>query len=132
MEGDDVGAKHAEQDLLAPRHPGEDLGRRPGNVQEEPDGLIGPTFAQQPRDERQVVVVHPRDRSLAIAERGERRASEGGVHVLVAPPPAALKPRLLDGVVQQRPQGRVGESVVVLAHLGDGQADRQQPGPQPG
>jgi hypothetical protein len=96
-------------------------------VQEEPDGLIGQPFPDQPGNEHEVVVVNPRERARPLTERAQRLVGEGGVHLPVALPPGALKAWFLDRIVEQRPQRRVGEPVVVVTELGGGQADRQQP-----
>jgi hypothetical protein len=127
VEGHDVRAEQPEQDLLPPRQAGENIRRRPGHMQEEPDGLIGQPFPDQPGNEHEVVVVNPRERARPLTERGQRPVGEGGVHLPVALPPGALKSWFLDRIMEQRPQRRVGEPVVVITELRAGQADRQQP-----
>ena len=88
--------------------------------------LLGALPADQLRDEQQVVVVHPEQRVGGRLEGAHRRVGEPGVDLGVALPPAALEDRLLDRVVQQRPQGPVGEAVVVVAHLRGRQPDRRE------
>jgi hypothetical protein len=58
-----VRAEQPEQDLLPPGQAREDVRRRPGHVQEEPDRLIGPPLPDEPRDEHEVVVVDPGKRA---------------------------------------------------------------------
>jgi hypothetical protein len=127
-----VGAEQPEQDLLPPGQAREDVRRRPGHVQKEPNRLIGQPLPDQLRDEHEVVVVDPGERARPLAERGQRAFGEDGVERLVALPPGALEAWFLDRVVQQRPQRRVGEPVVVVAELRGGQPDGQQPDVEPG
>ncbi len=126
VERHDVGAEQAEQDFAAPREARVDIRRRPRYVQEEPHRLVGPPLPDHLRDEHEVVIVHPRQRARPRVKLGERRVREGGVHLPVGIPPGTLESRLLDRVVQQRPEGRVGEAVVVVADLRSGEADRSQ------
>src|SRR5262249_33847830 len=68
----------------------------------------------------------PRERARPLAESGQRPVREGGVHLPVAVPPCALETWFIDRVVEQRPQRRVGEPVVVITEPGGGEPDRQQ------
>ena len=122
LETDQVGAQQALDDLGAPGQPHEQLDRRERDVQEEPDPHVGPQPAEQLRDELQLVVVHPDGR----ARRGEigGRLGEPRVDLLVGLPPVAVELRFDDGIVIQRPQGLVGEALVVVVDLVAGQRDR--------
>ena len=124
VEGHHVRPQQPDQDLLPPRQPGEDVRRRPGYVQEEPDRLLRPPPADELGDQHQVVVVYPGERIRLLGQGRQRPVGEHRVHVPVGGPPGSLEAGLLDRVVQQRPQRRVGEAVVVVADLGAGQADR--------
>ena len=82
---------------------------------EEPDAQIRPALAEHGRDQLQVVVVHPDDRTLARRAGGGLR--EALVHAHVRLPPLLLERRSADGVVIERPERVVGEAVVVLGDL---------------
>jgi hypothetical protein len=96
-------------------------------VVEEPDGEVRALLAQHLRHELQLVVLHPHGR----AGRGGLRGGVGEALVDgdVGVPPLAVVARLRDDVVVQRPQGVVGEALVVLGEvlLGEGDGDDRDP-----
>ena len=59
LEPDQVGAEQPFEELTPPRQLLEELGRREGDVQEEPDAEVGAQLTQLLRDELQLVVLHP-------------------------------------------------------------------------
>jgi hypothetical protein len=126
VEADDVGAERPEQQVSAPRDAGEDVGRGPRGVQEQAAALLRTLTADELGHQEQVVVVHPQQSVVVAVDRRHGSVGETLVHRGVRRPPGPLEHRLLDGVVQQRPQGPVGEAVVVVADLRSGQGHRRQ------
>src|SRR5690606_19253047 len=115
LEAEIVGAEKTLQDLAPPRNPLEDLRRRKGYVEKEPDPGLGEPLPHHGRHELQLVVVHPDD----VPFRGH--VGDGVCEALVdgdvAPPPVAVELGRADGVVVERPDGAVAESVVVVLDL---------------
>ena len=88
LEADVRRAEQPVDDLLVPRQPRPHLGRRERHVQEEGDPRVVVARPEHPRDEHQVVVVHPQQRLVVgqgvrllrepLVRRRDRRASCGG------------------------------------------------------
>ena len=93
-------------------------------MDEEADAYVGPELAEQPGDELQLVVVHPDGGAWRGLTGG--RLGEPPVDVRVRLPPGAVELRGRDDVVVERPQGRVGEALVVVLDLGRRQRDADQ------
>lgn len=72
----------------------------------------------------QLIVLHPDRRALG-GDSG-RRLRKLAVHVDVRLPPFAVVLRLDDHIVVQRPQGGVGEALVVFGDFLGGKPDRVQ------
>ena len=102
------------EDLLAPRQPRPDLGRRERHVEEERDRPADAEAAQGGRDEHQLVVVHPGQR----VRLGEGRGATGEAVVDGA---VGGPLRLVADVVLA-----VGEPVVVALDLRAAQLDARQ------
>jgi hypothetical protein len=107
-------------------------------VVEEADAHVAAQLAQHPRDQLELVVVHPDGRpGVGLFGRGLREAA---VDYDVRLPPAAVEPRRRDDVVVERPQRRVAEALVEMPDLGIGQAEPdelqavrlERPGGRPG
>ena len=64
LEADHVGAEQALDDLAAPRQLRVDAVWRKRNVIEEPDREVGASLAQHLRNELQLIVLHPDDRTV--------------------------------------------------------------------
>jgi hypothetical protein len=111
LEADQVGAEQAVEDLLAPGQLGEDAVRREGNVVEEADHEVGARVAEHPRHQLELVVVHPHGGAGRCGGGGGLR--EPAVDLDVRLPPLAVVAGRRDDVVVQRPQGVVGEALVV-------------------
>ena len=124
LEADQVGAEQALEDLAAPRQLLEELGRREGDVQEEADPQVRAQLAQHRRHQLHLVVVHPHGRALGGGLG--RPLGEPPVDRGVGVPPLAVELRLGDDVVVERPQGRVGEALVVVLDLRGGHRHRDQ------
>jgi hypothetical protein len=93
-------------------------------VQEEADLEVGPLLAQHRRDELELVVLHPHRRALG-GDLG-RRVGEPLVDLHVGVPPVAVEGGLRHDVVVERPEGAVGEALVVVLDLFGGQLDGVQ------
>ena len=124
LEADEVGAEEAAQDLVAPGQLDEQLGGREGDVQEEADEEVGALLAQHLRHELQLVVLHPDRGALLGHRRRAVREALVDLHVRVPPLPAELGRH--DHVVVERPQGAVGEPLVVVGDLGLRQRHRDE------
>ena len=125
VEGDNICAEEAVEDLLPPGQPGEDLGWRERHVQEESDRPVGrPPPAQELGHEHQLVVVDPAQcRSSGSGDVGGGKTRvDGAVDV----PPVAVVDGLLDQAVQERPECPVRESVVVGVDLATAEDDRAE------
>ena len=76
-------------------------------------------YAQHPRDQLELVVVHPHGRpQRRLFGRGLREAA---VDRDVRLPPPAVQLRRRDDVVVERPQRRVAETLIEVPDLGLGQ-----------
>ena len=111
MEADEVGSQHAADDLVAPRQRAERLVVGEGDVQEEPDGRIRQRLAQHRRQQHEVVVLDPQ--RVAGARFGQHCLAEPFVHAPVGLPFFFVEACELGEPVEQRPDGRVGEALVV-------------------
>ena len=125
MESHQVRAEQAFHDLGAPGQLHEQLDRREGDVQKEPDRQIGSQFAQHLGDQLQLIVLHPDDRAFGGGAR--RGFGEPAVDLDVAVPPLPVVDRFDDDVVIERPQRGVGETLVVLLDVVGGQPHWVQP-----
>ena len=115
LEADQVGSEQALEELAAPRQLLEQLGRREGDVEVEPDPEVGPELAQELGHELELVVVHPDGRVLGGPRRGALGEALVDAHVGV--PPLAVELRLGDQVVVERPEGGVAEPLVEAGDL---------------
>lgn len=87
VEADQIGAEKTFDDLGTPRHLHEQLDRRERDVEEEPDGEIGPQHAEHLRDQLELVVLDPHRRAV---RGGLRRCfGESPIHLDVGVPPLA-------------------------------------------
>jgi hypothetical protein len=94
-------------------------------VVEEADGEVWTQFAQNLRHQLQLVVLHPDD--SAGGGSGCRGRCKSLVHLDVALPPFAVVAGWRDDVVVERPEGVIGETLVVVGDLGGAQRDRNDP-----
>jgi hypothetical protein len=111
VEGDGIGGQQAAEDLLAPWQRAEDLRWRERDVQEEVDPAAKAELPQQAGDQHQVVVVDP-DAGAFAGDR-EHDFGESSVDARVGPKVLGCEHGLPGKVVEQRPQGAIGEAVVV-------------------
>ena len=115
LESNEVGPQQSFDEFLTPRQATVELNRRERDVEEEPDTQIGTHLTQVRGNEVELVILHP--------HRGPFGGLLGGllgeplVDLLEGVPPLAVEHRLDHAVVIQRPQGGVGESLVVLLDL---------------
>ena len=93
-------------------------------MQKEPDGEVRPQHSQHLRHQLQLIVLDPHRRIRRCRLGG--RFCEPPVHLDVAVPPLAVVDRLDDQIVVQRPQGGVGETLVVLGDVVCRQPNRVQ------
>jgi hypothetical protein len=115
LEADDVGAEQPLDDLGAPRELGVDPVGRERDVVEEADREIRPLLAEHLRHELQLVVLHPHRPALGGHQCGA--VGEATVDLHVALPPLPMVGGRRDHVVVERPQGVVGEALVVELDL---------------
>ena len=124
LEAEQVGAEQPLHHLPAPRKLGEDLVAGERDVVEEADPDVLTLLAQHPRNQLELVVVHPDGRARRrLFRRGLREAA---VDPHVRLPPAAVELRRRDDVVVERPQRRVAEALVEVPDLGVGQGQADQ------
>jgi hypothetical protein len=125
LEADHVGAEQALDDLRAPGQLRVDAVGREGDVVEEADREVGAQFPQHLGHELQLVVLHPH--RGAGGRRLGARVGEALVDLDVALPPLAVVGGLGDDVVVERPEGVVGEALVVLLELLGAEVHRDDP-----
>jgi hypothetical protein len=125
MEADEIGAKQAAQDLLAPGQDAEDLGRRERDMEEEPDPRLRKCRAHHPRNEQELVIVNPYD--VAGLVFGDHTVGELLVDLAVRAPRGGGQREPLEQVVEHRPEDAVRELLVVLAQFGVGEKHRDDP-----
>jgi hypothetical protein len=124
LEAQQVGAEQPLHHRPAPRKLGEDLVAGERDVVEEADPDVVALLAQHPRDQLELVVVHPDGRPRCRLFR--RGAGEAAVDRHVRLPPPAVELRRRDDVVVERPQRRVAEALVEVPDLRLGDADGEQ------
>jgi len=122
VEPDDAAPQETLEQLLAERADAESLRVGPGDVPEGQDGGARQALADEPRRQREVVVLHQDDGVLAVGFRADR-VGEAAVHLLVMLEVLAPEagPRVRD--MAERPQAFVGEPVVVAPLLLRGEPD---------
>ena len=59
VETEQVGAKQSIQHFLSPRQNSKDFRRRERDVEKESNARAGQPLAQQPREQHELVIVHP-------------------------------------------------------------------------
>ena len=96
-----------------------------GTCRKKPIRRSGRSARSSAGHELQVVVLHP-DHRAGLGDLGGG-LGEPLVDPLVRLPPAAVVHRLLDGVVVERPQGGVGEALVVVPDVFRGERDGVHP-----
>ena len=126
LEAEQIGATHATRDVAAPWQGCEQLDPWKGDVQEQTDPQVGPARPDHRRREQEVIVVNP-DQPVERCDHGHR-LGVALVDVLIRPPPTSCHPRLAQATVEQRPQQRVGETVVVVVDLAWAEVDHVQVG----
>src|SRR3546814_17000574 len=89
--------------------------RRPGKVEEEPHPVGQSLLAQQPAERDHVVIVYP-DEIIGINMRRDD-PREGFVDALVPALEGALELGQVEAVMEQRPQGAVGITVVIFLDI---------------
>ena len=125
LEADHIGPEQPLDNLSAPRQLRVNAVWRKRNVIEESDREIWPELAKQLGHQLQLVVVHP--------DHGIRRTGlcgclgEPPVDAQIGLPPIALERWRRDHVVVERPQGVIGETLVVVLDLALAQRDRNDP-----
>ncbi len=113
MEADQVGSQQAIKQLVLPGTNLESLGVRPGNVPEDRHPGIGPRSLDQPRQQREVIVLDQDQRFFHVGDFLQHGLGEFFVHALIIFPVggAEIRPGVRD--VAERPDALVGKSEVV-------------------
>ncbi len=124
LKADQVRPEQTLDDLSPPGEPGVNLKSRKRNVIEEPDTQIGTPGSQQAGHQLELVVLHPDHRGRGRLFRHHIR--EPPIDVAVGLPPATLELRDCGQVVIERPEGGIGEALVVFAHVLGAQLHRPQ------
>src|SRR5690625_4238393 len=119
-----VRAEHALHQLGPPRQLSEQFHGRERDVQEEADGQVGPQFTEELGHQEQLVVLDPHGGALGGGVGGG--FGEPGVDLPVGVPPFTVVGGWDHHVVEQRPDGAVGEALVVELHVPGRQGHRVQ------
>jgi hypothetical protein len=122
VEADQVAGEQAAKQLAVPGAEPKDVVGGEGNVHEEGDPLAERELTEVFGNEHQMVVVDPDQLSLACVLGGQ--PGEALVDLLVALPVPALETGQGGKGVEERPQGPVGEAVVVEGDLAVAQQNR--------
>ena len=109
-------AEEAVEDLFLPRADAEHLAVGPRDVPEVEDDQVRPGLAEHPRQQGEVVVLHEDHGRLAV-HLFQHGVGELAVDAAVMLPVGGVEARGGAGDVAQRPQGVVGEAVVVALLL---------------
>ena len=124
LEAQQVCAEQALDDLPAPGKLGEDLIAGERDVGEVADAHVAAHRPEHRGHQLKLVIVHPDGRARGrLLSHGARVAP---VNPDVDIPPRPVELRLRDHIVIQRPQRRVAEALVVIAHLVGGQPHADQ------
>jgi hypothetical protein len=115
VKADQVAGEQGAQDLPVPREEAEDVVGRKGDVEEEGERVLRQVPADARRAEHQLVVVDPHD--PGVTGLGHDRRAEAFVHLLVGFPVPRIETGSRRQGVKKRPQGPIGEAVVVARHL---------------
>ncbi len=119
VEAEQVVAEQPVQDVLAPRADAEHFAVRPRNVPELAHHGIRPRFLHEPRQQREVVVLHEDDRAR-IADLVDHRIGEAAIDALRTAASRLVELRTRVGDVAERPQRVVGAAVVVALSSSSG------------
>ena len=125
VKADEVGAEETLEDLRPPREDAQHLGGGEGDVEEEADARVGELLPYELRHEEELIVMDPHEVAVGIALH--HRVGEALVHPLIGVPPLRGRGDAVEEVMKERPQHGVGEAVVVAAHLGGREVDRDAP-----
>ncbi|MNI52392.1 hypothetical protein D3C73_1071660 [compost metagenome] len=124
LEAQKVSAQQAVNNLPAPRELREDLRGREGNVVEEADLQVRPGLAEHSRNQLELVVLDPH--SGAFGGMANDGVGKLLIDLAVGIPPRTVELRRCDHVVVKRPDGRVGEALVVQLHFVAAELDRDE------
>ncbi len=122
MKADEVSAEETGEDLLSPGQVPEYLVRREGDVVEIADLCIGQALPEHLGQEHQVIVVNPDD--VAGLDHFHHGVAELLVHPLINVPCLRVVVHEVVEVVEERPEGVVAESVVVVLDVVRREKDR--------
>ena len=126
LEADDVGSEQTFEHQPSPRKLRVQAVCGERYVVEIADREIGTHLAQHLRNELQLVILHPH--GAAFCDGVRRRFGESPIHPHVCVPPHASIAWGGDDVVVERPDGVVGEALVVLLDLVRTEGDRDEAG----
>ncbi len=124
LEPQQVIGAHRPDQVRVRRDRHEHAGGREGGVQEQPDAVAKPVRPQRFGEAQQVVVMHPDQ--VVLPHQRRQRAGEQVVHPAVSLKLAPLEAAKADLVVQDGPEGAVGEAAVEFVVVPPGQVDGEQ------
>src|SRR5579864_5451345 len=125
MKSEQVVAQHPVQQFFLPREPAEDLRIGPGYVPKLGDDQIRIAFLQHARQERKVKILNKYERRC-IAGLLQHCARKDLVDFAIRLPVLGTKYRPGEHNVTERPQGLIGEAVVVSLFLAWAQPNAPQ------
>src|SRR5215211_4338148 len=115
LKAHEVGSEKPGEDLPTPGQLVEEFGRRKGDMQEEADPQIRPSFPKHVGNQLELIVLHP-DRPAFLGDDC-RLLGEAVVDFDVALPPVTTELGMGDHVVIKRPERGVGEAFVVVLDI---------------
>ena len=126
VETDQIGAEQAVEQFALPGTNREGFRIGPGNVPENRDASVGPRGLDQPRQQREVIILNQHERRFGGFDFLQHGLREFFVDALVVLPIGGAETRTRVGDVAERPNAFVGEAEVVAVFLFLGEPDAAQ------
>src|SRR3546814_5161544 len=97
--------EHRGDEPLVMRERNEEAGRRPGNVEEQPDAIPHAVRAKPFAERQEMIILHPDD--VLLLDQRIKAVRELLVDAFITAAELILIFRKIDAVVKERPQGAV-------------------------